>query len=198
MEETAVEIPQVEGIDTNGLLPSTVESELLESVGQPVSRLEEASEAPIFSEFAPLSNLGTEPRTTSFGVRDFRFNYSCMLIPRDPEQFLTGDINERLSFILPQLHLEYGWHLTGISIRPQYMLWSISVPMDTCPIDIVQEIRRRTSTHLFTNFPELISGENRSDFWAPGFMALSGSSSPTAGMVYDFIKTTRDNQKPGN
>ena len=159
---------------------------------------EGAAEASVLSEFSPLTDLVSDPGTTPLGVQNFRFHYSCMLIPRDTGQFLTGDINERLSFILPQLHLEYGWHLTGISIRPQYMLWSISVSMDTCPIDIIQEIRRRTSTHLFSNFPELRTEENQTDFWAPGFLALSGSSGPTAGIIYDFIKTIRNNQKPGD
>ena len=198
LEETAVEIPRVEDVNAKGLIPPLVESELEEDAGQPLPHQESTSEASVLPEFSPLSDLVSEPGTTPLGAQNFRFHYSCMLIPRDSGLFLTGDINERLSFILPQLHLEYGWHLTGISIRPQYMLWSVSVSMDTCPIDVIQEIRRRTSTHLFSNFPELSTEENQTDFWAPGFLALSGSSGPTAGMIYDFIKTIRNNQKPGD
>jgi hypothetical protein len=74
------------------------------------------------------------------------------------------------------------------------MLWSISVPLDTCPIDIIHEIRRRTSAHIFANFHDLTS-DGQSDFWAPGFLALSGSTSPSVGMIYDFITQTRENQR---
>lgn len=198
MEETAVEIPLVENVDANGLMPPTVKSELEEITAQPLPEPGEAAEPSVLSESSAISDIFSEPGTVHVAVNQFRFRYSCMLIPRDPGQFLTGDVNERLSFILPQLHLEYGWHLTGISIRPQYMIWSVSVPMSTCPIDIIQEIRRRTSTHLFSNFPELRTEENQTDFWAPGFLALSGSSGPSAGMIYDFIKSIRNNQKPGD
>ncbi len=128
-------------------------------------------------------------------LRDFRFNYTCLLIPRDPHCFLARDLGERLSFLLPQLHLEYGWHISGIAVRPQYLLWAIALPMDACPVDIIQEIRRRTSAHLLANFPNLKSSDPQLDFWAPGFLALSGSSIPSVEMIYDFIKQTRANQK---
>lgn len=144
------------------------------------------------------SHSTTEPGTTPLGIRNFRFQYTCVLVPRVAAQFLTRDLNERLSFLLPQLHLEYGWHLTGIAIRPQYITWSISVPIETSPIKVIQEIRRRTSAHLFSNFPELNPGNAIHDFWAPGFLALSGSSRPSSGMIYDFIAQIRKNQKPGD
>jgi REP element-mobilizing transposase RayT/DNA-binding response OmpR family regulator len=144
------------------------------------------------------SHSTAEPGTEPLGIRNFRFQYSCVLAPRNPAQFLTRDLNERLSFLLPQLHLEYGWHLTGIAIRPQYITWSISVPIETSPIKVIQEIRRRTSAHLFSNFPELNPGNAIHDFWAPGFLALSGSSRPSSGMIYDFIAQIRKNQKPGD
>jgi len=144
------------------------------------------------------SHSTAEPGTTPLGIRNFRFQYTCVLVPRNASQLLTRDLNERLSFLLPQLHLEYGWHLTGIAIRPQYITWSISVPIETSPIKVIQEIRRRTSAHLFSNFPELNPGNAIHDFWAPGFLALSGSSRPSSGMIYDFIAQIRKNQKPGD
>lgn len=136
-----------------------------------------------------------EPPADVVALSDFRFQYTCLLIPRDPQCFLAQDLSERLSFLLPQLHLEYGWHLTGIAVRPQYLLWAISLPLDACPVDVIQEIRRRTSTHLLANFPELRNSDPQLDFWAPGYLALSGGSSPSVGMIYDFIKQTRTNQK---
>ena len=140
------------------------------------------------------TNLSTEPGTSPLGIRNFRFNYSCLLIPRNPQQFLTRDLSERLSFLLPQLHLEYGWRLTGITIRPQYMLWSVSLPIDACPVHLVRDIRRRTTAHITSNFTDLTPIGNGDDFWASGFLILSGGTSPTVGMISDFISQTRTTQ----
>jgi REP element-mobilizing transposase RayT/CheY-like chemotaxis protein len=135
-----------------------------------------------------------EPGTKPLGLKGFRFNYTCILIPKNPRQFLARDLSDRLGFILPQLHLGYGWRLTGISIRPQYLLWSVSVSLDVCPIQIIREIRRRTSTHIFSNFPELRENELMNDFWSSGFLVISGTEPPSINLVYDFISLTRQNQ----
>jgi REP element-mobilizing transposase RayT len=140
------------------------------------------------------TNLSSEPGTSPLGIRNFRFHYTCLLIPRNPQQFLTRDLSERLSFLIPQLHLEYGWRLTGITIRPQYMLWSVSLPIDACPIHLLRDIRRRTTAHITSNFTELTPIGNGDDFWASGFFILSRNTSPTIGMIADFIRQTRTNQ----
>jgi REP element-mobilizing transposase RayT len=195
------EIPESIEDVTSTVLPTAVPTEMeSDSITGLTEIIPEAT--PVVEEVLPPAfptesfneQLSSEPGTSPLGIRNFRFNYTCLLIPRNPKHFLTRDLNERLSFMLPQFHLEYGWHLTGIAIRPQYMLWSISVPLDTCPIDIIHEIRRRTSAHIFANFHDLTS-DDQSDFWAPGFLALSGSTSPSVGMIYDFITQTRENQR---
>ena len=201
--------PSVTDETVPDLIPSSVTSEMdfssfineTPDSESPVALEPEPVQLPELPSDLPLESFNTrlssEPGTSPLGIRNFRFHYTCLLVPRDAKQFLTRDLNERLSFLLPQLHLEYGWHLTGIAIRPQYMLWSISVPLDICPIEIIQEIRRRTSAHLFSNFTFLNPENAQADFWAPGFLALSGSTSPTVGMIYDFITQTRKNQNPG-
>ncbi len=155
---------------------------------------EESMQAPPLPVDSYNTNLSSMPGTSPLGVRNFRFNYSCLLIPRDPQQFLTRDLSERLSFLIPQLHLEYGWRLTGITIRPQYMLWSVTLPIDVCPVRLVRDIRRRTTAHITSNFTDLTPVGNGDDFWAPGFLILSGSTSPTVGMIHDYISLTRTNQ----
>ncbi len=155
---------------------------------------EESMQAPPLPVDSYNTNLSSMPGTSPLGVRNFRFNYSCLLIPRDPQQFLIRDLSERLSFLIPQLHLEYGWRLTGITIRPQYMLWSVTLPIDVCPVRLVRDIRRRTTAHITSNFTDLTPVGNGDDFWAQGFLILSGSTSPTVRMIHDFISLTRTNQ----
>jgi CheY-like chemotaxis protein/REP element-mobilizing transposase RayT len=139
-----------------------------------------------------------EPGTKPLGLNNFRFHYTCLLVPNDPHQFLTRDLSERLGFLLPQLHLGYGWRLTGISIRPQYLLWAITVPPETCPVEIIAEIRRRTTAHIYSNFPELKLDQNSNDFWAPGYLAVSGATPPSISLIFDFVSRTRKSQSTTN
>jgi REP element-mobilizing transposase RayT len=140
----------------------------------------------------------SDPGTTPLGIKSVRFHYTCILVPRNTNQFLARDLSERLGFILPQLHLGYGWRMTSISIRPLYLLWSVVVPYNVSPFQVVREIRRRTTTHIFSNFPTLMKGNEANDFWAPGFLAISGTESPSINLVYDFIRQTRTNQQSQN
>jgi REP element-mobilizing transposase RayT/ActR/RegA family two-component response regulator len=184
--------------DTNNSVPSLLPPILPQEDRNPVP---EGNIAPQVVE--PLQNqdlntssiiLNHEPGTAPLGIKGFRFIYTCILIPRNPNQYLARDLSERLGFILPQLHLGHGWRLTGISIRPLYLLWTVSVSLDVCPIQIVREIRRRTSTHIFSNFPDLRDDNPSNDFWSPGFLVISGSEPPTVSLIYDFISQTRKNQ----
>lgn len=124
-------------------------------------------------------------------VQSLRLNYSCVLIPRHPQQYLVRDLAERLSFILPQIHLNRGWRVAGISVRPLFLQWYITLPADTDPVEAINEIRQRTSVHFFTNFPELNPHESDQDFWAPGYLMLSGTQPMPLSIIQAFIDRTR-------
>jgi len=101
-----------------------------------------------------------------------------------------------LGFILPQIHLTQGWKITGISIRPTHLLWQFNLPANISPLDAVAQIRRRTSTHIFTNFPQLAAENMSNDFWAPGYLILSGDTPPTPPTIREFIQRTRQSNRP--
>ncbi len=152
------------------------------------------SEPPFTEESTP--ELGESlPGTAPLGVRSVRFDYFCVMIPNNPNQFLARDISDRLGFILPQLHIANGWRVTSLSIRPLFMMWQVSLPADTSPVEAVNEIRRRTTSHLYTNFTELLNNNDQNDFWAPGYLIMSGSLAPSNSLINDFIKRTRSAQQ---
>ena len=120
-------------------------------------------------------------------LKDFRFNYTMVLTPGDRTQFLTKTISDKLSAIMPDIHEDQGWKMTSITVRPQYLLWMVAIPMGICPNQIMQEVRKLTSNSIFTNFPEIAKTKTSNDFWSSEYLAVSGSEPPPANLIFDFV-----------
>ncbi len=137
------------------------------------------------SEPAALEEPAAPPAIPS--LKEFRFNFTCVLIPDDRDQFLARELSEKLSATMPDIHEDQGWHMTGITVRPQYLLWSAAVPLGTCPHRIMQEVRTLTSNLIFAKFPEIAQKKTSNDFWSSKFMAVSGSEPPPANLIFEFV-----------
>lgn len=120
--------------------------------------------------------------------------YSCVLIPRLPEHFLTGDLGGRVSEWVTQLCLAFGWRLEQLSVRPEALQWMVNVPPQTSPGYLMRIIRQHTSRRLFVEFPRFADSNPSGDFWAPGYLIMSGPQAPPPQLVKDFIKETRIRQ----
>lgn len=142
-----------------------------------------------------VSTPEAAPGTSPLGLKSIRFEYYCVLIPNDSNQYLARDISDRLGFILPQIHISRGWKVTSLSVRPMFLMWQVSLPADICPANAVNEIRSRTSAHFRTNFPDLLAGKNDEDFWAPGYLILSGPQAPSNALINGFIQRIRSAQQ---
>ena len=55
-------------------------------------------------------------------------------------------------------------------------------------------IRQHTSRRMYVEFPRLEETNPSGDFWAPGYLIMSGSQAPPAQLVKDFIERTRKRQ----
>lgn len=139
-------------------------------------------------EASPTSKVGV---ATAPDISALRFGYCCVLIPRYAKQYLTRDIADRLAAILPRIHLSRGWRVTGISVRPQYLQWFVLLPAETCPVEAIQEIRRRTSAYLIDQFPELAGASQNPDFWTAGYLMMSGEQPISMNIIRQFIENTR-------
>jgi len=144
--------------------------------------------APISAKdgMAALSEEPTDENTPP-ELKDFRFSYTCVLIPNDRSQFLARELSEKISSSLPQFHLAQGWQLTNMTIRPQYLLWTVAVPINVCPHQIIHDIRSLTSAHIFANFPEIAKAKTSEDFWSSQYMAVSGTELPPGNLITDFV-----------
>lgn len=151
-----------------------------------------AGEEPSVAETQPMI---AAPEETLPAQRDFRFTYHCLIVPQDEKTYLVRDLAERLGYLLPQVHLINGWKLKSLTIRPQYLLWSVSLPLECTPRDVVEKVKSQTYSHIQTNFPEILLHNENADFWADGYLVLSGEEPPARSLIIDFQKSSRQNHE---
>ena len=121
----------------------------------------------------------------------YDIDYACLLLPRFPHHYLTGDLSSQIGIWVQDLCVAFAWRLEHISIRPGYLQWIVNVPPSTSPANLMDTLRRYTSEQIFADFPRFARENPSGDFWAPGYLVLSGSQPPPAQLIKDFIISTR-------
>jgi REP element-mobilizing transposase RayT len=123
-----------------------------------------------------------------------QLKYTCVILPRVPQHYLTGELADRLAEWVPQTCLAYGWRLEALAIRPDYLQWSVQVAPLISPGNLVRTLRQRISDQVFAAFPVLAELNPSGDFWAPGYLIVSGGQAPSAQLLRDYIAQTRRRQ----
>lgn len=123
-----------------------------------------------------------------------QISFTCILLPRMPQQYLAGELFARLNQWVPQLCVAYGWRLENLTIRPEYLQWGVTVNPHVSPGNMVRVLRERTSEWIFTRFPLLRAQNPSNDFWAQGYLIVNGLETPTANLLRDFIARIRRHQ----
>jgi REP-associated tyrosine transposase len=124
----------------------------------------------------------------------YNLTYACLLVPRFSSHYLTGDMADRLSELLPQICIAFGWRLEYLAVRPEYVQWVVNVPPSTSPGYLMRIIRQQTSEKIFTEFTRLKRENPSGDFWAPGYLIMGGTQPHPPQLVKDYIKQTRTRQ----
>ncbi|GAH52388.1 unnamed protein product, partial [marine sediment metagenome] len=124
----------------------------------------------------------------------YNLTYACVIVPRFPHHHLTGNIAARLADWIGHMSVAFGWRLEHLSIRPDYMQWLVNVPPNTSPGYLMRTVRQHTSCRMFVEFPVLEEENPSGDFWAPGYLIMSGNQPPPGRLVKEFIGNTRKRQ----
>lgn len=118
-------------------------------------------------------------------------SFACVLVPRLPQHHLVGGIAEQLPDVMRQACLAFGWQLGHIAVRPEYLLWMVSVPPATSPSHLMRVLRYQLSERIFNEFPSLTDDNPSGDFWAPGYLIMSSHQPPPPQIVNEFVSNTR-------
>jgi REP element-mobilizing transposase RayT len=124
----------------------------------------------------------------------YHLTYACLLLPRFPDDFLTGDVADKLSEWMPIICVAFGWRLEFLAVRPEYLQWVANVPPATSPGYVMRIMRQQTSQKLFSAFPSLKKDNPSGDFWAPGYLIMGGTQPHPSQLVKDYIKQVRRRQ----
>ena len=124
----------------------------------------------------------------------YQLTYACLLVPRFTSHYLTGDIADRLSEWLPNICIAFGWRLEYLAVRPEYLQWVVNVSPATSPGYLMRIMRQQTSEKIFAEFPRLKKENPSGDFWAPGYLIMSGTQPHPPQLVKDYIKQIRTRQ----
>lgn len=131
-----------------------------------------------------------EPESASF----FHATYACVLVPRLPQHHLVRDLAKMLEEWMPQICVSFDWRIEQLAIRPDYMQWMVRVHSATAPRYMMQIVAKITSDKIFFNLPRLADENPSGEFWAPGWLLISGDKMPPPKMVQEFIQNTRKRQ----
>jgi REP element-mobilizing transposase RayT len=155
------------------------------------------SEATLPHSLVGFAGPGADARRISLepvhaGV--YHLTYACLLLPRFPDDFLTGDVADKLSEWMPIICVAFGWRLEFLAVRPEYLQWVANVPPATSPGYVMRIMRQQTSQKLFAAFPSLKQDNPSGDFWAPGYLIMGGTQPHPSQLVKDYIKQVRRRQ----
>ena len=124
----------------------------------------------------------------------YEVSYTCLLLPKFDSHHLMGDVVERLQSSLKDITVSFGWHLDFLSIKPDYLQWTIRVPLSTSTTYAIQVIRKQTSSEIFLDFPRFKRENQSDDFWAPGYLIFWGSQPHPNEIIQRYIRQTRRQQ----
>jgi REP element-mobilizing transposase RayT len=183
------------GEDTQAVAAAQAQAAPPQMEEPPVDPLEDTQPHPFIrvesSVLTPPTSLSQlEPEAPGLS----QIFYTCVLIPRLPHHYLTREIGDRVGQWLQQLCLAFDWRLEGIAIRPEYLQWMVQVAPSVSPGGLVKVIRQRTSYYLFSTFAQLREENPSDDFWAAGYLVISGAQPPAARLLREFIRETRRRQ----
>lgn len=187
------------------IIPPAVPQNYLAPEAQPHAQVETETEVqpqtPPLPETTPqritdtpanieIPPIHLEPTTAAL----YNLSYVCVLLPRLPSHYLTGDLATRLSEWIQQLCIAFGWRLEHISVRPDHLQWIVNVPPVTSPSYLMRIMRQHTSKRVFGEFPRIAEENPSGDFWAPGYLIMGSSQPAPAQLLKDFIQQTRSRQ----
>ncbi len=153
------------------------------------------SEAEFPQALTAVPDLWSQPEDLETSPTEFAsLSYTCVMLPRLPTHLLTGRLARKLAEWLRQICLAYGWRLEAQSVRPDYFQWTVQVSPVISPSSVVRLVRLQTSQRIFGAFGRYAVAVPSGDFWAPGYLIVSGSLPPETGMIRDYIQQTRKRQ----
>jgi len=163
-------------------LPESVDDSIVKDV--PVGEVEHP-ELPGEEDEVVLETLEQNP---------YEVLYTCLLLPKLRSNLLLDEVANQLQEVMMQVSSSFGWYLEFQSIRPEYLLWTVRVNPSVSTTYIIHVYREETSRKIFEKFPDFADENQSDDFWAPGYLIISGLHPHPIEVIKRYIQLTRRQQ----
>jgi CheY-like chemotaxis protein/REP element-mobilizing transposase RayT len=121
-------------------------------------------------------------------------HYACVLLPRMPEHQLRGDLPALLMRWMRQISLVSGWRLEHVTVNSDYLHWIAGAAPESPAVEVIHLVRQQTSAWIFAECPAYARDNSSSDFWAPGYLVVTGSRPLPSPLINEYIRQTRIRQ----
>jgi hypothetical protein len=96
--------------------------------------------------------------------------FTFYFVPRLKGQLITGELPGCLRRWIEELCEIYAWQLISLSVRPEFLQWTLDDFPETLILDMLQIVRAYTSERVYQLFPEFPSDSFTNDFWASEYL----------------------------
>jgi REP element-mobilizing transposase RayT len=114
----------------------------------------------------PLESDQTSDDQWDEQVSDITF----YLVPRFDEHHLIGELSQQLKSWMRIICMKYGWELILLSVRPDYLKWTLGDFPESLIQEMLRLMRMETSKRIFRTFSDLQNENQGGDYWAPGYL----------------------------
>lgn len=113
------------------------------------------------------------------------------LVPRLAHHYLLGELSHRLRRWVPKICQAFGWRLEFLSVRPDYLKWTLSDFPEAATKEMLQIMRQQTSDRIFRDFPSLQVENQAGDYWSPSYLVDKENRYFSTQALMSFVSKTR-------
>ncbi|HSG41724.1 MAG TPA: transposase [Anaerolineales bacterium] len=128
------------------------------------------------------------------GQDQYALSYTFFIIPELTSFELTGELIETLPKWLKEISEKNGWKLEFVTVNPQYLQWAITVSTSVITSQVVIQTRNELSKLILATITMDLN--NSTDIWAPGYLLLHGMHQDVSGIIEQYIRLIREQQRP--
>ena len=92
------------------------------------------------------------------------------LVPRLSYHYLLGELSHSLRRWVPIICKTFGWKLGALSVRPNYIKWSLLDFPESAVPGMLKLFRNESSASIFHDFPSLRTENHSTDYWSTSYL----------------------------
>ena len=122
---------------------------------------------------------------------EYGMGYTFFLVPEVPLITLPESLINLLTGCLQDTCQSNGWKLEFVTIDPKYLQWAVSVQPAVMTMQIVQQVRTKTTEQINSYFDGIMDNINATDFWIRGYLLLHGLHPHSSDIIERYIRLVR-------